>query len=119
MAVKAVKKYGKGGRMYEKGGKLSFLDKIKGKKDETVAQGAERDDRRADRKAARLERRADRKAARLEKRKDRVSAKAKRIGDRNFKRDVKSGKLKQVGAGMAAGAKALTSKKNKSKAKKK
>ena len=108
MAVKAVKKYGKGGRMYEKGGKLSFLDKIKGKKDETVAQGAERDDRRA-----------DRKAARLEKRKDRVSAKAKRIGDRNFKRDVKSGKLKQVGAGMAAGAKALTSKKNKSKAKKK
>ena len=108
MAVKAVKKYGKGGRMYEKGGKLSFLDKIKGKKDETVAQGAERDDRRA-----------DRKAARLEKRKDRVAAKAKRIGDRNFKRDVKSGKLKQVGAGMAAGAKALTSKKNKSKAKKK
>lgn len=76
MAVKAVKKYGKGGRMYEKGGKLSFLDKIKGKKDKTVAQGADRDDVRADRKAARQERKKERKEARAEK------TKARTIGNR-------------------------------------
>lgn len=72
MAVKAVKKYGKGGKLF------GFLKK----KDKTVAQGA-------DKKDVRREKKQDRVAAR-------AAAKAKRVGDRNFKRDVKSGKLKQV-----------------------
>ena len=43
---------------------------------------------------------ADKKDVRREKKQDRVAAraaaKAKRVGDRNFKRDVKSGKLKKA-----------------------
>ena len=43
---------------------------------------------------------ADKKDVRQEKKQDRVAAraakKAKRVGDRNFKRDVKSGKLKKA-----------------------
>jgi hypothetical protein len=44
---------------------------------------------------------ADKKDVRREKKQDRVAAraakKAKRVGDRNFKRDVKSGKLTPIG----------------------
>lgn len=47
---------------------------------------------------------ADKKDVRREKKQDRMAAKAKRVGDRNFKRDVKSGKLKRVGAAAIAGA---------------
>lgn len=75
-SVKAVKKYNAGGRV--------------------VAQGADRDDKKA-----------DKKAARQEKRKDKKQARAKKRGDRRLKRDIKRGRINLV-SGMAAGAAAAT-----------
>ena len=71
---KGAAKMGMGGKVkavksYKKGGKV-------------VSQGA-------DKKDVRREKKQDRVAAR-------AAAKAKRVGDRNFKRDVKSGKLKKA-----------------------
>jgi len=67
-------------REYKKGGKV-------------VAPGADKKDVRREKKQDRKKKREDRASARAVK-------KAKRVGDRNFKRDVKSGKLKKVGGGI-------------------
>jgi len=74
--IKAVKKYTAGGKV--------------------VAQGADKDDKKA-----------DKKAARQEKRKDNKQARAKKRGDRRLKRDIRKGRINPV-PGMAAGAAAAS-----------
>lgn len=59
-----------------------------------VAQGADKKDVRREKKMDRVVARAAKKAARSAK-------KAKRVGDRNFKRDVKSGRLVRLGTSSA------------------
>ena len=87
--MKAKKSYKKGGKFPDlnKDGKITKADVLmgrgvgrKGKK--VVAQGADKADVRSENKQNRLVTRA--------------AKKAKRVGDRNFRRDVKSGKLKKA-----------------------
>lgn len=89
-----TKLLGRSSKSYKGGGKV-------------VAQGADKADLRAERKQERMERKKDRKTTKdLKKvRKALVTGakagakaikKAKRVGDRNFKSDVKSGRLKPV-----------------------
>ena len=119
--VKAKKTYKKGGKMKPKttatarGGSVDGMArknfmKARNKAAEHMrgsAQMAGKDDKPSDSLRKRKYKKggkvvaqgADKKDVRREKKQDRVAArtakKAKRVGDRNFKRDVKSGKLKK------------------------